>query len=307
MKKINVLLSILAIVAISSCGKNSGYKETEEGVSYKILKEGDSDVKPREGDYIWIKSVIIAENDGKDTVIYDSRKYPQEGPILISKPLFKGDVFDAFKSMNLHDSTEFLFISDTLIKYQEGNFPKNINSGSKIKIIVKLDSITTKEKVQKMQAQYMADMQKSEQKEQDTLQKYLVDHKITTKPTASGLYYIELKKGSGKQAVAGSVVKVNYTGSLLNGRVFDSSIESVAKKYSLDVIQKGRKYEPIEFELGRDQIIQGWHEAIAMMKEGGKAKLIIPSKLAYGPYPQGDIISPFSTLIFEVELVKVGK
>ena len=121
-------------------------------------------------------------------------------------------------------------------------------------------------------------------------QKYLQDNKITVKPTASGLYYIEKAKGTGAQAAAGKKVKVHYTGTLLNGKKFDSSRD---------------KNEPYEFTLGKQQVIQGWDEGIAMMKKGGKATFIVPSSLGYGERGMGEDIPPYSTLVFDVELVDV--
>ena len=119
---------------------------------------------------------------------------------------------------------------------------------------------------------------------------YLKANKITAKPTASGLYFVETVEGSGKQAVAGKKVKVHYTGTLLNGTKFDSSLD---------------RGQPFEFTLGQGQVIRGWDEGVALMKEGGKATLIIPSDLGYGPRGAGASIPPNATLVFEVELLEV--
>ena len=119
---------------------------------------------------------------------------------------------------------------------------------------------------------------------------YLQAHNITTAPTASGLYYIETKAGTGVQAKKGDKVKVNYIGYLLSGKKFDSSYD---------------RNQPFEFTLGQGQVIKGWDEGIAKMKAGGKATLIIPSSLAYGA--QGNYaIAPYSTLIFDVELISIN-
>jgi FKBP-type peptidyl-prolyl cis-trans isomerase len=134
-----------------------------------------------------------------------------------------------------------------------------------------------------------AQKQEAAKKEESGLrQKYLQDNKITAKPTASGLYYIEKVKGTGIQASAGKKVKVHYTGTLLNGKKFDSS--------------SGK--EPYAFTLGKSQVIKGWDEGIAMMRKGGKATLIVPSSLAYGERDMGEI-PPYSTLVFDVELIDV--
>lgn len=109
------------------------------------------------------------------------------------------------------------------------------------------------------------------------------------KTTASGLQYEVLNEGTGKQPVASDRVTVHYTGKLIDGTVFDSSVE---------------RGEPATF--GVTQVIPGWVEALQMMKEGAKWRLFIPSNLAYGPNGAGNIIGPNSTLIFDVELIKVN-
>ena len=108
--------------------------------------------------------------------------------------------------------------------------------------------------------------------------------------TQSGLDFIEVVEGTGKQAAMGKTVSVHYTGKFQDGSVFDSSVS---------------RGEPIEFKLGAGQVIKGWDEGIAMMRVGGKAQLIIPPDLAYGEKGSGGVIPPNATLVFDVELVSV--
>lgn len=110
------------------------------------------------------------------------------------------------------------------------------------------------------------------------------------KKTKSGLFYVVEKEGTGAPAMAGKTVSVHYTGTLGNGKKFDSSVE---------------RGEPISFVLGQGQVIPGWDEGIALMKVGSKLKLIIPSDLGYGPRGAGGVIPPNATLIFDTELMGV--
>lgn len=111
---------------------------------------------------------------------------------------------------------------------------------------------------------------------------------VSGQTTASGIKYIVIKEGIGNMPTATSNVKVHYTGTFTNGKVFDSSV------------QRG---EPIDFPL--NQVIPGWTEAVQLMKEGSKYKFYIPYILAYGERGMGPI-PPKSDLIFEVELLKIN-
>ena len=114
---------------------------------------------------------------------------------------------------------------------------------------------------------------------------------ITPKMTATGLKYFEIKKsGSETKPQAGQNVKVHYSGYLLDGKLFDSSVE---------------RGEPIEFALGAGQVIAGWEEGIALMGVGDKFRLIIPSQLGYGEPGRAPVIPPNATLVFDVELIGI--
>ena len=119
--------------------------------------------------------------------------------------------------------------------------------------------------------------------------------KVNGKPktTSSGLQYWDIAAGKGATAVAGKEVKVHYTGWLTDGKKFDSSVD---------------RGEPFVFPLGAGRVIKGWDEGVAGMKVGGKRQLRIPPELGYGARGTGGgLIPPNATLIFDVELLDVGK
>ena len=108
--------------------------------------------------------------------------------------------------------------------------------------------------------------------------------------TGSGLRYQDLKVGNGMTAQRGAVAEVHFEGYLTNGKRFDSSRD---------------RQLPFSFKLGAGAVIKGWEEGIVGMKVGGKRKLIIPPELGYGARGAGGVIPPNSTLVFEVELLKI--
>ncbi len=114
--------------------------------------------------------------------------------------------------------------------------------------------------------------------------------KPTMQKTASGLEYILIEPGKGNQPKAGQKVQVHYRGTLKDGTEFDSSYN---------------RGKPLSFTLGVGQVIKGWDEGIALLKPGGKAKLIIPPQLAYGARGVPPTIPPNSTLVFDVELIAI--
>ncbi len=108
--------------------------------------------------------------------------------------------------------------------------------------------------------------------------------------TESGLKYVDLVVGTGREAAAGDLATVHYTGWLTNGKKFDSSVD---------------RREPFSFPLGGGKVIRGWDEGVVGMKVGGKRKLTIPPQLGYGARGAGGVIPPNATLVFDVELLEV--
>lgn len=143
---------------------------------------------------------------------------------------------------------------------------------------------------QKRQAQQVAQLEELKAKNKVAGAAYLEENKAKENVivTNTGLQYEVLVEGSGATPTAADTVKVEYVGTLVDGTEFDST---------------AKHGEPAEFTVG--QVIPGWSEALQMMKEGSKLRLVIPAELAYGEQGAAPLIEPNSTLIFEVELLEV--
>lgn len=258
---------------------------TKDGL-YIIEDVKGSGAKPGAKDYLKVH-YSVSTTEGKE--FYSSFKNP-EPHVMQMDGQFETPGLKEGLSLLSKGSKAHLILPSKLA-FGEGN--NSIEPYTPLVYVVQVVDIQSKAQYEKeaalkaKAATALAEMAKTQ--EPIILKKYLADNKISVKPSATGLYYIELKKGSGVMAAKGKKVKVNYEGKLINGTVFDSS-----KKQG----------KPIEFVLGQNQVIPGWDEGISKMSVGGKARLVIPSSLGYGAQAN-PAIPAYSPLIFEVELVDV--
>ena len=277
----SLLLSAMAI----SCGQKSpfpGYKPTGTGLYYKEIVKGTGDAL-KLNDVIKVRLAYYVN----DSLLFTTDNLPEPAYDMIRESLFQGDVYEGFRMMHVGDSMSFMINADSVFRkqFRAPIIPDYVKPGVFLRWEVKVEEAMTEEAFQQMKMDQMAAMQ---QQADDEFNAYLSANGITEQPQESGLVYVCTKKGKGPKPGYKQIVKVHYTGRLLDGTVFDSSVE---------------RGEPIEFELGVGQVIPGWDEGIALMSKGEKGVLYIPSNLAYGSRQAGELIKPFSNLIFEVELV----
>ena len=198
--------------------------------------------------------------------------------------------------MAIGDSATFVIDAEQFFVTTVGTpeLPYFIQSGDEMYFDVKLNNVMDEDGFM-LEQERLAEEQVllNEERalaEDGILDQYLSDENIDVLPRPSGLYYVETEKGDGPNVEQGQTVSVHYEGRLIDGTVFDSSYE---------------RDTPLDFVVGAGQVIPGWDEGISLMNVGGKALLLIPSKIGYGERGAGQVIPPYSTLIFEVELVEV--
>jgi FKBP-type peptidyl-prolyl cis-trans isomerase FkpA len=228
-----------------------------------------------------------------DSLIFDSKTMEQLSKLQLSEPLYKGDISEGLALMAIGDSASFIMSADSFFIKNVGleKSPKFVKPETKLVFYVKLKEIQKKadyEKEKNLRIEKIkAMMEEQKAKEPEDIKKYVKDNNITVKPTSSGLYYIETKKGTGAIIKNGQTVNIHYTGKLLDGTVFGTS----------------KSKDPLSFALGSKEVIEGWEEGIALMRVGGKATLVIPSSLAYQSEGRGSLIMPYTPLVFEVEVI----
>ena len=311
----NILSLALAagVLGLASCNKGGDFAKTKTGIEYKIYKndggtkyssrevsaDGDATYKDRLGK---IMALDVEYRTAKDSVLFNSRK--QQGipmRIELQELKVKGGLEEALSLLQPGDSGVFRFNVDTIFakSFKQPVPPFMKKAGNTMTMFVKAQKLQTREEAmadqQKMmmeQQQKMAAHAEDQLKKDDViLQEYVKKNNLTMQKDASGVYYMVTKPGTGPKPKAGQTVSVLYKGSLLDGKVFDSS-EKMGNK-------------PIDFPIGVGQVIPGWDKAIPLLAKGSKATLLIPSSLAYGQRGAGADIPADAPLRFDVELVDV--
>ncbi|RKR85508.1 peptidylprolyl isomerase [Mucilaginibacter gracilis] len=298
------LLSLTAIAFLNQAkAQELTLKTTPKGLAYHIFT-ANAGTKIKVSDVITFN--VIQKTD-KDSVLFSTYKNGTAVKLQVQPSQNIGDLMDIFPLLADKDSALVKVPTDSIFVGHEEQRPPFLGKGSSLVFILKIEKIQS---VDEAMAERNAAMEKAKAEglklkaaEMVNLQKYIADKKIAAKATPSGLNYVVNVPTLKRKPLNGDTVYVNYVGHTLEGKVFDTSIESIAKAAGIN--QPGRPYEPLDFVLGKARVIKGWEEGFLLLHEGEKATFIIPSALAYGEQGAGADIKPYSTLVFEVELVKV--
>jgi FKBP-type peptidyl-prolyl cis-trans isomerase len=276
------------ILGITSCATQSeypGYTLTKEGFYYKLLKIGEDGAKCQFNDYV---TVDICYKTMKDSLFFVGRRKFQ-----ISKPDFPGAIDECITMLAKDDSASFILsASDFFKRTLSSDLPPFLKAGNKMKVNISILDIQTPQQFAQEKEAFLQWIEDFGEYEKTILKQYLEGSKINAKPTASGMYCLTLKSGNDRGVNPGDTVVVNYEGRFLNGKFFDSTRQ---------------RNEPFQFVYGQQwQVIKGMEDAIGMMHEGEKSLFIMPSELAFGENGSSTgLIPPFTSLIFEVELLSV--
>jgi FKBP-type peptidyl-prolyl cis-trans isomerase FkpA len=294
MKKI-ALMILLAAAVTATVKAQDEFTHTPKGVLVK-------NVTKNAGDKIKLNDVItfdVNQKTEKDSILFSTFLMGHTAKVQVQPSQNAGDLMDVFPMLAAQDSAYIKVPTDTIFKGHEEQRPPFLPKGSYILYALKIRRVQSLNDAMAERNKTLDSMRTAESL---AAAKYVTDNKLALTATPSGLKYLITKPSLKPKPHMGDTVLVNYTGYTLNGKVFDSSIAAEAQKAGLN--QPGRNYEPLSFDIGTKNIIQGWNEGFLLLNEGAKAKLIIPSSLAYADQGNGDI-PPFATLVFDVELVKI--
>ena len=275
-------LAIATVFAFGSCSKYKGFKKDKSGIYYQFYGDiHDTADQPVTGDYV---GFLMSLRAGDSTII------PMMLQEMVMNSLYQGDIYQALRMMHVNDSATFILDGNQFYKemmnqdYEFGEEPLYLD--------VKLLGLIKKVDFEKLKADYEAQLDERRVQEVAEIDKYLQENP-GMKQLETGVYLKTVKKGNGEKVEPLKNVKVHYTGRFVDGTVFDSSE------------QHGK---PFEFTVGAGQVIPGWDATVSGMQVGDKVTVLIPSDLAYGDGSMTrGAIPPYSTLVFDIELLEIVK
>lgn len=274
--------------------KTDDYTKTSSGLMYKLCAIGDGDKRASFGDFL---QLLVTYKTMNDSVFYDSYSHNISGKVILpfNQISFKGSFEEHLKDMNEGDSVSFIVNTDSLfLKFFKADVPFFLKNNPTLKIDVKLHKILNNEDYKKELERYSELIEDADIEEARRLNVFLETTADKYTKTSSGVYFLPVKQGTGGFPEMGNRVKVNFKGSFLNGKLLESTYD---------------RMQPFEFIIGEQgQVIKGLEISIKMLNEGAQAKFIIPSHLAYGNMGSSTgIVPPYTTLIYEIELIKIIK
>ena len=276
------LILILFLIIFTSCVDNE--KVLDNGVKLKYIKNG-SGKTIMDGEILEL-NIEYLDYEGESI-------FKSEDPILQQKDSLWSNIpfLNVLSNLKVGDSVYFQLTYDQFLGFIPGaDYPDSIG-GEFMNFYAGIESIMTQEVFEEKQREQYEKMKMNDDKQLsidlELIDNYLKENNINATRTESGLRIVVEKKGEGRLAAPGDNVSVHYTGMLLNGEVFDSSLER----------------QPLSFKLGQGMVIKGWDEGITYFNKNSKGTIYIPSNLGYGANGAGGVIPPNAVLVFEVELI----
>ncbi|MBQ7984830.1 MAG: FKBP-type peptidyl-prolyl cis-trans isomerase [Bacteroidales bacterium] len=286
------MILILAILcfAFAGCKGDDGFIQTESGFSFKRCTNHDSAPKASVGDVIYGEMKILL-NDKQPV----ASTYGSPGRMFVIGKSEVGSIDEFLLTLHVGDSAVMTVPADSMSQCTSNIVTR---PGDKLYIYMTVSQIISRSEISSQQREVI-ERQKAEE---ESLTDYVLNNYSRANRMESGLFYLSKYEGQGAKVQYGKRIYVNYSVKDTSGKLYDTNVEQVAKDNSVYYPQ--RLYKPFDFILGDDALIAGWTEGLSYMHVGGKATLVIPSKLAYGETGMGQI-PPYTPLVFEISVVNM--
>jgi FKBP-type peptidyl-prolyl cis-trans isomerase FkpA len=278
----NVFFGLATALFLIGCNSKDEFKTTADGVQYKVVEEGNG-VKVDSGK---VAEILISQYLETADSIYQEMKFPGAQGAEIQNPS-QNPMLKAFMLGKVGDSLTIKIPNTGQLRKMT---PPNLPDSAWLRMEIRILSVEEKETYEARKKKEMEEKILTQESDDDTaIQAYMKANGIeNAQKTESGLYYVITEEGNGEKPEVGGEVEVHYTGTLLDGTKFDSSVD---------------RDQTFKFPLGMGRVIPGWDEGIALLSKGSKGVLLIPSHLGYGARGGGAKIPPFTPLKFDVELI----
>ncbi len=300
----NLVFLSMIVLLFASC--KDTFKKGEDGLEYKIIKSGGGD-QIQYGEFMQIHIGQYYDNGKTDSLVSDTRTAIPAFEVLdtVRTP---PSYFHILSQLRKGDSAVIRVLSDSMFAKNPNGMPPFIKKGHYLITTIKMVNIfETKEQADSARTASILEAQERMEKENAAqlvkddkiLQDYFKANKVQVQKAPLGTYVQIIQQGTGPLIDTSVVVKANYTGMLMDGKIFDSNTDSSFKHVT-----------PLLVNMTDDPslgggIIKGWKDGLTLLNKGAKAKFFIPSSLAYGAQGAAPDIKPNSILIFNIEVVDI--
>jgi FKBP-type peptidyl-prolyl cis-trans isomerase FkpA len=290
MRRSQILFAIVAAILAVSC-RNFGYEKTKSGLEYKIFPGDKSKPTLKPGEFVKLHYVVTYN----DSVINNSRDFIPGYDLVDSVGRYH-DFSEILTKLRVGDSAVCLQNYDTMFAKNPMGIPPFIKKGGKLKMSLKiLGSLKTRELAM---ADYEKEIMAVRNAEMALLERHLAIKKINAEKVNNSVFVELQKQGTGPLADSGKLVGIKYTGYTLDGKAFDSNVDSTKQ------IQK-HPLDTFFFASKQGGAIPGMLEGITRFRQGAKGRMYIPSLMAYGPQGNPPVIKPKENLVFDIEVLQV--
>ena len=281
----NLIWVFAAAALMTGCKEKSISGKTPGGLPYQVYKgKGGDSVKM--GDFI---KVHVTQKVNDSVYFTSTDKFPIYFSVGESQPY---DISEIWTRVRAGDSIVAVQMMDTFIKRNPQSVPPEFRNGDRIYTLAKVLAVFKTDSLQQL------DKAKEEENfkvaEISKIEKYLADKNVKATKSPNGVYVETLTEGTGDLIKPGQYVSLKYTGTSFSGVKFDSNVDT-----------SFNHTDPLNFTVGRGEMIQGFDEAMTLMKKGTRARIYIPSMLGYKDRPGTPAIKPYEILIFEIEVLDV--